>query len=91
MQELLDDLIEIENHPLTATYEVAVPALQREPDVYMPHTSTGRGVAEELFRNFGRETPRSNTSRPGAESESTLEESEFESANWRARTKISGW
>jgi len=57
MQALLDDLIDIDNHSLKAASEVEVPALQRQPDVYIPRNSKGRDVAEDLARYFGAQTP----------------------------------
>ena len=89
MRELLEDLVEIQNHPLAAVSEVVEPPLLHEPDVYIPHSSAGRGVAEELSRNFGKEAPGASTSRLEVESETTLDDAEFESAHEWPHTRIS--
>ena len=87
MQELLNGLSDIENQPFGAACEVAVRALRHQPDVYIPHSSRGCGVAEELARDRGNV----GTPRPGAESEVTLNESDFKSMRGRPRTKLSKW
>jgi serine/threonine-protein kinase len=78
MQQLLDELIEIQSHPLVNTDEVSVPVLKRLPDVYIPHSSKGSGVAEDLARHFESEATPLIIPQRRSESEDTLNESAFE-------------
>jgi len=89
MQVLLDDLIDIESHPVTASIEVVVPVLQRQPDVYVPCSSEGRDVVGSLARHFGTESTPLPTSQRRAEVEEPLNEADFECTRERPRTKVS--
>ena len=77
MQALLDDLIEIERNPTTNASEVIVPALMRQPDVYIPRSSKGSGVAEDLARHFESESTPFSIPRRRTEAEDTLNEVAF--------------
>jgi serine/threonine-protein kinase len=53
MQALLDDLVIISDCPLDGARRISPPVLRREPDLYLPRSAEGRGVAENLARYFG--------------------------------------
>ena len=67
IQILLEDLELIANSAPSGR-QMSVPQMPRSPDIYKPHNTKGRGVAEALAGYFGAETPPPATSRLGTES-----------------------
>lgn len=89
MHALLEDLDAIESHPLTAAGDISPPALQRQPDVYVPRNFEGRAVAEDLARHFGSESPEFRTLQLVDDPYDTLDEADLESVGGSPHTKIS--
>ncbi len=77
MQQLLDDLVDIESHPLANAVEASAPVLKRIPDVYIPRSSKGSGVAEDLARHFESEATPLSIPQRRTDTENTVNESVF--------------